>query len=839
MILFLKYSFGHLKQEPLKVLILIIGIALGVAVYGSIRIANQAVLDQFENTTKDLAGPNSLQLKSTIGWIDETIYPLLRQHPSISSVTPRSSELAQVKSLGNSIGSVQVIGIDILAKSNLTNADMLNFDVETTSELLKGQAAIISKNLASKIASHDLTLIFEGQTLQFNKTLVLNQNAVSPNYIEDLVIIDIAIFQELFDSFGKVELFDLIPSSATNQHKLETDLRPILPPASYLESSSQRQAQFSKLTESFRQNISFLACISLLVAVLLIYNTLSFLGLKRLKEYGTLLAIGLRPQKLLILILLESMLLGVIGTALGIIGAILLSRYAVLAVTTTVSTLYAQIQGPNLNVELPLIFEFCLIGLITAICGAIVPALTAIKAPAKETFYYQNYEQRAFKHLRLYCFLGLIALVLAYIFTLPKFIAASAYAGFASPTFACLAFLLICPYYTWLASTICQKLSKTLGLLEPTLALNHIRTQISRNSAAVASIALALGMFFSVAITISSFRASVATWLTTVIKADLFISMPSSRSNLSQHYLPSNLDSFLLAQPATLAINKTSTIQVPFGERLIYFTSQDFKVTAAKATLQIIGPQANLPLEALLTPQAILISEALAYKFKYKVGDNFKLNLPAGTLSGTIKAIFKDYVTEHGSVLIDFQRFSELTGLARPQGISLYLSPTTNITKLSELIAANFPSRNFLIRDNAGLRSEVFKVFDNTFSITTVLQAISLIIAIFVLVNSLLMLFLERQSEFTTFRAIGASSRTLLKMICYEGLLLILFAVIWALLIGLILGLILVFAVNQHFFGWSSMLVIPYTTILTTIILSIILAILASIVVTVTTVYYV
>ena len=124
----------------------------------------------------------------------------------------------------------------------------------------------------------------------------------------------------------------------------------------------------------------------------------------------------------------------------------------------------------------------------------------------------------------------------------------------------------------------------------------------------------------------------------------------------------------------------------------------------------------------------------------------------------------------------------------------------------------------------------MLKIFDETFRITYSLQLIALIISGFTILNTVLMLIIEREREFGILHAVGAGSKSLIKMVTAESLLLGLASLISALMLGILLALLLVFVINKFFFAWSVHFEFPVSLLLSTSIGTILLSIFAGLI---------
>lgn len=115
-----------------------------------------------------------------------------------------------------------------------------------------------------------------------------------------------------------------------------------------------------------------------------------------------------------------------------------------------------------------------------------------------------------------------------------------------------------------------------------------------------------------------------------------------------------------------------------------------------------------------------------------------------------------------------------------------------------------------LIISNAELRREILDIFDRTFLLTYVLEAIAVIIAMLGIVNTLVTSVLERRREFATLRAIGGSEGQIRQLVLWEAAYLGLVGIGLGLVGGGLLSLLLIKVINKQSFGWTIQMILPF-----------------------------
>ena len=126
------------------------------------------------------------------------------------------------------------------------------------------------------------------------------------------------------------------------------------------------------------------------------------------------------------------------------------------------------------------------------------------------------------------------------------------------------------------------------------------------------------------------------------------------------------------------------------------------------------------------------------------------------------------------------------------------------------------------------LRQNILQVFDETFSITTVLLLIALMVAALGIATTLTVIVLERSRQLNTIFAVGGSRRQIRRMIAWEASLMVAAGELGGLVCGGVLSLLLVYVVNRQSFGWTFIYRVDWAALLVSLPLIFVTAMLAA-----------
>ena len=119
-----------------------------------------------------------------------------------------------------------------------------------------------------------------------------------------------------------------------------------------------------------------------------------------------------------------------------------------------------------------------------------------------------------------------------------------------------------------------------------------------------------------------------------------------------------------------------------------------------------------------------------------------------------------------------------------------------------------------MFRSNRRLRQEVFTIFDQTFAVTRLLQAMALLIAVAGITLTLLVLARERVAELALYRSLGATRGQLFAHFVGKGLGMAGLALVLGVAGGIVLAGILILVINRAYFGWTIQVYWPWRALL-------------------------
>ncbi len=341
----------------------------------------------------------------------------------------------------------------------------------------------------------------------------------------------------------------------------------------------------------------------------------------------------------------------------------------------------------------------------------------------------------------------------------------------------------------------------------PLLALERARFQRHTATAAVAGVVSSLALSVALTVMVGSFRAGVATWLDSVLPADLYARTAMSSNLAEQSWLPASF----AAQAA--AIPGVRQVQAARSRALLLAPDRPAVTLFAR---ELRDPASSLPLiETPLAPQAgetgVYVSEAMVSLHGARPGG--WLDLPVGDrpLRVRVLGVWRDYARQFGTIAIDQDAYLRHTGDSRINDLALWLQPGADVAAVKTALRAAAPEPGMLtFATTAELRSVSLAIFDRSFAVTRYLQLVAIGIGLVGVAASLSAQVLARRKEFGLLAHLGVTRREVIQLVAGEAAAWLSAGVLVGLLLGAVISAVLVHVVNPQSFHWTMDIVWPW-----------------------------
>lgn len=830
----LNVGYKYLLRHPIQTVLMIVGIMLGVAVFIAIDFANASASRAFDLSVDSITGKATHQIVAGPAGIDEELYPQVVDAQYVDAVAPVITDYVNSPQIDGG-RPLQLLGVDPFAEPpfrNYLGEEGVGLPIgELTAFLTDPGAVLISTDLAADnglVVGDNLTLEIGGREYEATVAGLLEpSDSLSARTLNGVVLADIATAQEITESFGTIERIDLIiPENqrSTVLAEIESDL----PEGVRLTTAEARTGSVEEMTAAFRVNLLALSLLALVVGMFLIYNTMTFSVVQRRRLFGTLRSLGVTRREVFLMVVGEALLVGIVGSLLGIALGIILGQGAVRLVTQTINDLFFVVTVRAVQIPPRTLLVGALLGIFATMASAAIPAIEAASVPPRAALTRSTLESRAGSAVK-WTFLGGLLLNAAGIGAL-LIPSRSLPLSFTATFLVIIGFALLTPIVLVGLMRLFKPLTTAgLGILGR-MAPREIEGSLSRTSVAVAALMVAVSVTIGISLMVGSFRRTVIVWLEQTLQGDVYMSVAGGTATRPGTSVDPNVITTAQGWPGVeeVTFSRSVTVDSEVGQvNLVAISDQNYQTGQIYFSTSI--PEEDV-FEATING-AVSVSEPFARRFDKWDGDTITLATDtAGEQTFEIVAVYYDYGQSAGTVAMALSQYQSFWDDDRVTALALSLEPGADPDTIAEELQVELAgTQDLLIRPNLALRQDVLVVFDRTFAITGALNVLATIVAFIGVLSSLLSLQLEKRQQLGILRSIGLTVRQLWGLVLLETGLMGLVAGIMAMPTGFVLSLILIYIINRRSFGWTLQLNFLAEPFIQAMLVAIIAALLAGI----------
>ncbi|WP_278533972.1 FtsX-like permease family protein [Delftia acidovorans] len=814
------FSWQELRQHPWRTATALVAIMLGVALGFAVHVINQSALDEFSRAVRTVSGQPDLELRAMQGGLPESLYGRVAQQPQVSLAAP----WIEATALAGTATPVQlrVLGGDALRLAPVAPALMPRLfdgggrlDLFAPDAVFLNATALEALGLTPEQAWHTplpWQLGGRAQTLRIAGTVA----ASGP----PLAVMDIGALQDSLQRWGQVDRIDVLLAEGATRESLLAELRrlPDWPAQALASRPGDDQQRIADMSRAYRVNLTVLALVALFTGAFLVFSVLALSVAQRAPQFALLAVLGLTPRQRLGLVLLESLLLGMVGSAAGIALGAGLAWLALHLLGGDLGGGYFAGVQPALQWSASAALTFGLLGMAATVAGGWWPARQAMELPPAATLKGQGAgSERAARGLPA---LLLMAASVALAFVPPV-------AGIPLAAYAAVALLLLggMAALPWLLGQLLRLVPQSL-LRQPLALLPVERARRMRRSTTVAVGGVVASLSLAVALTVmvASFRDSMIAWLDAVLPAPLYLRTAGSAGRADAAPLPADLAARIAALPGVQRAQ-------PMRSTSLWLSPDRPAVSLLLRPLH--GPQGQQlpwiqgPVQAPAGSTPVYVSEAVAQLYGVRPGQEWPLlaqALPSEDSRVFVAGIWRDYVRQFGAIAMDWNDYQRLADgsatTAGPTEIAIWPDGDDTATaqqlqaRIQSLLTGPGAAQALEFASSGALRERSMRIFDRSFAVTYWLQAVAIGIGLFGIAASFSAQVLARRKEFGLLAHLGLTRRDILAVVAGEGMAWTTAGAIAGSLLGLGVAVILVHVVNPQSFHWTMELSLPWPRLL-------------------------
>ncbi len=784
-----------LAQHKGRLAVSVLAIALGVALGYAVQLINAVALNEFSQAVRSLAGEADLEIRGPRSGFDEMLYPRIA---SLAQVALASPMLEVDAKLPGRQEPLHLLGVDAFRAAQVqpglignARADML--------DLLRPDALFLSPAAADWLGlkAGDRLAVQVGLSEVSLRVAGLLHGSGRGR----LAVMDIAAAQLVFGRRGSISRLDIRARPGADADALQARVQAELPPGLIVERPQSDLQRNASLSRAYRVNLNVLALVALFTGGFLVFSAQALSVVRRRSQLALLRVLGVTRGGLARMLLAEGALIGAAGAAIGLAVGYIMAAAVLYRFGADLGA--GQFRGlhPDLHAEPWASALFFALGVLVAAAGSLAVALEAARAAPAQALKAGD-EQQVFARLQP-AWPGVALIALGVMCTAPGPVGGVPLFGYAAIGLMLVGTLALMPR---LATAVFGLLPHPSGA-GARLALAQLQGAPGQAAVSLAAIVASFSLMVAMAIMVASFRVSFDAWLDQVLPADLYLRAGISGDSA---YLAPQDEARIAALPG---VRRAEFLRI---QQLLLEPGRP-RVTLFARSLERDDPGRRLPLVSdVLTPRAgapppLYASEAMVDLYGYALGKVVEVPIAGKLQRFTVAGIWRDYVRQHGTVIIERELYASLSGDRNSNDAALYLAPGASPKAVEQAVRASVPGgANLEVGEPGMIRARSLNIFDRTFAVTYALEAVAVLIGLFGLSSSFGALVLARSREFGMLRHVGMTRGQIGAMLAAEGALVSALGLALGLALGWVISLVLIHVVNRQSFHWSMELHPPW-----------------------------
>ncbi len=663
-----------------------------------------------------------------------------------------------------------------------------------------------------------------GPAREFEVAGIVKYGAVDSIGSATIAVFDTPTAQQLFEKQGQFDLIRVQAKSGVSTSKLMSEIRPLLP-ATAVVRDAQAQVKEDKKDVAFVDILQYALLafggIALFVGAFVIANTLSITIAQRMREFATMRTIGATRRQILRSVVLEALVIGVLASVIGLFAGLGLAKgLNGLFVAVGIDLPKASTVFATRTVVVALI-----VGIVVTLLASLRPALRATRVPPIAAVR----EGAVLPKSRLARFGPATALTV-----LVVGVGMLVYGVLGHDIATGLRLLLLgggvllmfigvalnAPRLVPPLASLLGWPGTRIGGAAGQLARDNAIRNPSRTASTAAALMIGLALVTFVAIFGAGLRSSFESAVDDLFVADYALTSSNTFTPMSVE-----AENTVRLSPAATVVSG-----VRAGSARYLGSSQNLTGVDANMAkvIHLDWEAGDKGVPARLGSNGFFVNDDYAKSKHLRLGSQVSFQFPSGKSAVlTLKGIFKEPKggSPFGEATISNSVFDRY--FTRPENEMVFINTKDGVSDKTTA-SLELPLHDFADAD-VQTRSQFKHNFEEPINrilyLLYSLLALSVLISLFGIINTLVLTIFERTRELGMLRAVGMTRRQVRRMIRHESVVTSLIGGVLGIAIGILLGLLVTIALSDE----GIVFAVPYTQIVIFVIATIVVGIVAAI----------
>ncbi|HEX8054437.1 MAG TPA: FtsX-like permease family protein [Thermoleophilaceae bacterium] len=822
--LFRRINARHFGEQRLRTLITIGGISAGVALTVSIAVINATLQVSVKATARDPTGAADVEVQpANLSGLPQSAVSSVASVPGVRDAVPFTRVAARVKGDSGSVRTI-VLGGDpgptARLASRIEQADSLKI---TQRGSLSG-GVLLTPDLADEIGAGVGGRV-EVETphgpVELPVAGTVEGSAVERFNAGRVAFMHIATAQATFDRRGTVDAIYVVADPGTPIPQLQDAIRERLHGAGIVGDPGEVSRGFENTLGPLAAAGTISGLVALLVALFIVYNTMSMAFAERRWEVSMALALGASRRQLAGAFLLEALVIGIIASAVGVLtgtaSAYVMAERAI-----------EDYRGITVGLATPPVIHARdlllggLGGVIVTLLGAAIPArrvfgLAPIESLRPEAAHEWAATVRGSSWTRRQIVAGLLAVALGTVGLLLSIrLVQEDWLATVTTALWLAGVALLLPHALPIVGRALQPaLARTFGALGR-LAGEALTKNPGRTALTTGALIVSSSMAIAVASGLDSYEQRFANTAEGWFGGDLYVVAGKSDNSVGadQPVDPSAADALRRVEGVRALYPQRYAVTRVGGEPALMYAIPIAQAAreGTTRTLSESGADQDALIRGLGRGE-VGVSRFTAARLDLKAGDTIPIATPTGTRRFRIAALFKD-LAGFDTIQIEHSTYARYWNDRKVDRFAVLAQPGANLGKLRADLgraveAAGLDGR---VLEQQQAVEELVGGVEGLVSLARSIQLVALVVAALAIANTLFAAVIERRWEFGLQRVLGMSRSEVARTLLLEAGVIGLMGSVIGVVLGVAMGYVMVRAMTAGY-SWDIPFAMPWELI--------------------------
>ena len=763
-----RYSWRNTKRRPMRALLTLAGITIGVATIVAVSIQTHTMRGVYKQTFEKLIGKASLEvIADGLTSFDEEL---------VSQV----ERLAEVEA---AVGVIQ-LGCGMLAESGPTPLMLLGVDPQRDHlvrnyEIVDGtmldkdsRGIVVGKQLAEThnlAVGDNLRLVGPTGLISWPICGIVESAGAAQFNGGCIGFVDLGQAQRRLDMQGRVNGIHLVLANSTPPLVAESKIAAVLPEGLFAQTPHGRGELAMDSVATLEMILSVLGVVSLAAGAFVILNTFRMNLEERKRQLAILRSLGATKTQVTRLLLREALLYGTAGTSLGILFGIGLA----LALRPAIGAIFGA-ATPDMVITFEPILLALILGPVVTVLATYIPARRAsrrfILADLLSRREVSRSTERVWPRITG-ILLILIGLVVVCVF-LSSYVPVETGRVLLPVAMLCLVtgVVLFLPMILGPIQYCVHAVVRRVFGVEGKLAIRELERNPTRTSTTIGVLVVAILVSIGPGNEVTGVMDHLYRWFDKLAVTDYFVtgSLGDGGFSITPVKLPESIQQQIVELPSvdkvTAANFLLSRVQ---NKRVVLLVNEHSEIESSILSLARDSPPDSVT--RLARGEGVVVGTGLARRLELNVGDEIEIESMTKSAKLTIVGKALDYYVGGMTVHIDRDLARQFFDLDEAHSFGV-----TTVDGQAQQAAAELRSfceqQGLLLFSFAELKADLENRMNDTLSFMWGMMGLVFVVASLAIVNMLVMNVLDQIRELAVLRAIGMQRSQVLRMVLIQAL---------------------------------------------------------------------